>query len=84
MNQKLKDNLYVFSIPATYITLLLYNWYLANYVFMDELNPEKQEEELSQHFMESCENNLWLMVTLSVILNYWIAEIFIIIIANIF
>lgn len=72
MNERLKDNLYVFSIPAIYIALLLYNWYISNYIEQDELNIEQQQEELTQNFMDLCEDNLWLMATLSLILNHWI------------
>lgn len=84
MNERLKDNLYVFSIPAIYISLLLYNWYISNYIEQDELNIEQQQEELTQNFKDLVDDNLWLMTTLSIILNYWIAEVIILIFSLIF
>jgi hypothetical protein len=84
MNQKTKDILYAFSASAIYISLLLYNWYLARTVELDEYNPEEQQDKVNKYFKDLVDDNLWLMTTLSVILNYWIAEIIILIFTLIF
>lgn len=75
MNEKVKDILLAFSTPAMYVLLVFYNWYIQRVLEIDEYNADNQMKELVEHFMAVCEDNLWLMVTLSLMLNYWIVQL---------
>jgi hypothetical protein len=84
MNQNTKDILYAFSASAIYISLYLYNWYIQRTVEIDDYDTKGQQEDLEKYFKDLVDDNLWLMTTLSVILNYWIAEVIILIFILIF
>lgn len=75
MNEKVKDILLAFSTPSMYVLLVFYNWYIQRVLEIDEYDADNQMKELVEHFMAVCEDNLWLMVTLSLMLNYWIVQL---------